>query len=248
MRPQEPGAAGHHGCGHAASSLDWMSVSANAARAESCRGRAPLYLEIGPQRPGLEVADVKIHHLLEPQIASNTHLPQPDDAGLHHVSALVRFLELAAPQRQRPRAHQAHVACHHAEKLRHLLQAKAARHSVDASDPRAVANLTEHAAGLATLRTPRVRRRKCTLRTCARGSNGRCGRISPLSATSLIVTNGLLPFRTYASVYQRRCNRAKAQCVRSRGFCVVARSGPRRRTSEGRLSSSLWLAFGSLPG
>src|SRR5665648_214887 len=94
-------------------------------------------LDVPAQTPAGDVHVVQLHHLVEGDITPPEHLPQPGDAG-RDVEALLRpaaaLLGLFHPQG--PRADQTHLALHHVDDLRQLVDAPAPQRAADARDAR----------------------------------------------------------------------------------------------------------------
>ena len=107
-------------------------------------------LHVEPQRPTVDVLHVEPHPLLEAQGRAAADLPQTGDARSDAQPPAVPVMvePLVIPQRQRPRAHQAHVTAQHVDQLGQLVQAGFAQPAAQPRDARVAADLEHRAVGL----------------------------------------------------------------------------------------------------
>src|SRR5579863_426269 len=104
-------------------------------------------LQIESERPPVDVLQVEHHPAVECQIAAPADLPEPRHARRHteppHEPRLGELVDVAHRQRSRP--HERHVAPHHVEELRQLVERHPPQQPPHTRDPGIVADL-EHRA------------------------------------------------------------------------------------------------------
>src|SRR5437016_4903672 len=78
--------------------------------------------DVQPDRPVLEVVEVEADEIVERQLDSPGHLPQPGHPGQHEVALAMPVLELnVVTQRQRAWADERHLAAYDVQHLRQLV-------------------------------------------------------------------------------------------------------------------------------
>lgn len=107
-------------------------------------------LEIEPQRPLAHVRQIERADLFErPDVAAAAHLPQAGQAGQHVELLVVVGRERGHLRGKRgARPDQGHLAAHHVEQLRQLVQARLAEPLAEAGRARVVRHLEERAVHL----------------------------------------------------------------------------------------------------
>src|SRR5436305_9427792 len=106
--------------------------------------RAQHDLEVEPERPVLYVEEVEANHLVERESVAARHLPESRHARLHvEPLAVPEFVRLDLVRYGRARADEAHVAAKDVEKLRQLVQARAAEPATGARHARVVVEFVD---------------------------------------------------------------------------------------------------------
>src|SRR5690606_7547085 len=96
-------------------------------------------LHIEPRRPVLRIVQVEVNHLVERQVASPVHLPQPGQAGPHQEPLLLPLLILLDLARQgRAWPDEAHIAPQDIDQLRQLVETELPQVFPDAGQARIV--------------------------------------------------------------------------------------------------------------
>src|SRR6266404_1773492 len=117
--------------------------SACAARQYDRGNGAQQNRSVQAERPVIDILQIQLHPLFKGEITATRNLPQTGESGLHaKASFLPRFFHAEGiAQRQRPWAHDAHVAQQHIDELRQLVHAGLPQPAPYAGDPRILAHL-----------------------------------------------------------------------------------------------------------
>jgi len=106
-------------------------------------------LQVKHQRPVVDVPEVQSQRLVPGQVTAPADLPEAGEPGLHPQAAHgIRLVLCDLARKRRPRTDQGHLASHHVDQLRQLIQREPPQDPADASDPRVVLDLEEHLVGV----------------------------------------------------------------------------------------------------